>query len=60
MIIVSNRKCVSAIHLYRKFGFIEIPVDKTNSLMNVQTLLLNNISSNLKEQEQADKNPSNY
>ena len=27
-IIVSNRKCVSAIHLYRKFGFIEIPVDK--------------------------------
>ncbi|WP_153056279.1 GNAT family N-acetyltransferase, partial [Streptococcus suis] len=28
VIIVSNRKCVSAIHLYRKFGFIEIPVDK--------------------------------
>jgi hypothetical protein len=28
---------------------------KTNSLMNVQTLLLNNISSNLKEQDQADK-----
>ncbi|HEM5983218.1 GNAT family N-acetyltransferase [Streptococcus suis] len=28
VIIVLNRKCVSAIHLYRKFGFIEIPVDK--------------------------------
>ncbi|MDE1691849.1 GNAT family N-acetyltransferase [Streptococcus suis] len=28
VIIVSNRKCMSAIHLYRKFGFIEIPVDK--------------------------------
>lgn len=28
VIIASNRKCVSAIHLYRKFGFIEIPVDK--------------------------------
>ncbi|MFM0759907.1 GNAT family N-acetyltransferase [Streptococcus suis] len=28
VIIVSNRKCVSAIHLYRTFGFIEIPVDK--------------------------------
>ncbi|HFI0638555.1 TPA: GNAT family N-acetyltransferase [Streptococcus suis] len=28
VIIVSNRKCVSAIHLYRKFCFIEIPVDK--------------------------------
>ena len=27
-IIVSNRKCVQAVHLYRKFGFIEIPVDK--------------------------------
>ncbi|HEM3165740.1 TPA: GNAT family N-acetyltransferase [Streptococcus suis] len=28
VIIVSNRKCTSAVHLYRKFGFIEIPVDK--------------------------------
>lgn len=28
IIIVSNRKCVQAIHLYRKFGFVEIPVDK--------------------------------
>lgn len=28
IIIVSNRKCVQAIHLYRKFGFQEIPVDK--------------------------------
>lgn len=28
IIIVSNRKCVQAIHLYRKNGFIEIPVDK--------------------------------
>ncbi|MBQ8024354.1 MAG: GNAT family N-acetyltransferase [Succinivibrio sp.] len=28
IIIVSNRKCTKAIHLYRKFGFIEIPVDK--------------------------------
>lgn len=28
IIIVSNRKCVQAVHLYRKFGFIEMPVDK--------------------------------
>lgn len=28
VIIVSNRKCVHAIHLYRKFGFVEVPVDK--------------------------------
>lgn len=28
IIIVSNRKCVQALHLYRKNGFIEIPVDK--------------------------------
>lgn len=28
IIIVSNRKCVHAVHLYRKFGFQEIPVDR--------------------------------
>lgn len=28
IILVSNRKCVHALHLYRKNGFIEIPVDK--------------------------------
>ncbi len=28
VIIVSNRRCVQAVHLYRKFGFEEIPVDK--------------------------------
>lgn len=28
IIIVSNRNCVQAIHLYRKFGFVEMPVDK--------------------------------
>lgn len=28
IIIVSNRKCVHAVHIYRKFGFTEIPVDK--------------------------------
>lgn len=28
IIIVSNRKCIQALHLYRKFGFVEIPVDK--------------------------------
>lgn len=28
LIIVSNRKCAQAVHLYRKFGFTEIPVDK--------------------------------
>lgn len=28
IIIVSNRKCTHAVHLYRKFGFTEIPVDK--------------------------------
>ncbi len=28
IIIVSNRRCVQAVHLYRKAGFSEIPVDK--------------------------------
>lgn len=28
IIIVSNRKCVRALHLYRKNGFVEMPVDK--------------------------------
>ncbi|MDO5388516.1 MAG: GNAT family N-acetyltransferase [Clostridia bacterium] len=28
IIIVSNKKCVQAVHLYRKYGFTEIPVDK--------------------------------
>lgn len=28
VIIVSNTKCVQAIHLYKQFGFYEIPVDK--------------------------------
>ncbi|MGI6216505.1 MAG: GNAT family N-acetyltransferase [Coriobacteriales bacterium] len=28
ILIVSNKKCTHAIHLYRKFGFEEIPVDK--------------------------------
>lgn len=28
IIIVSNRKCEKALHLYRKNGFIEMPVDK--------------------------------
>lgn len=28
IIIVSNRKCSQALHLYRKYGFYEIPVDK--------------------------------
>lgn len=28
ILIVSNKKCVHAIHLYKKFGFIEIPFDK--------------------------------
>ncbi|MGI6117709.1 MAG: GNAT family N-acetyltransferase [Bilifractor sp.] len=28
ILIVSNRKCTHAVHLYRKFGFREIPVDK--------------------------------
>lgn len=28
VIIVSNRRCVQAVHLYRKYGFEEIPVDK--------------------------------
>lgn len=28
IIIVSNRRCVQAVHLYRKFGFREIPADK--------------------------------
>lgn len=28
IIIVSNRKCTHAVHLYRKHGFKEIPVDK--------------------------------
>lgn len=28
IVLVSNRKCTHAIHLYEKFGFAEIPVDK--------------------------------
>ena len=28
LLIVSNKKCEAAIHLYRKFDFTEIPVDK--------------------------------
>lgn len=28
VIIVTNTNCVQAIHLYRKFGFVEMPVDK--------------------------------
>lgn len=28
IIVVSNRKCESAVHLYRKFGFREVRVDK--------------------------------
>ena len=28
IILVSNTKCVQAIHLYRKYGFTEVPVDK--------------------------------
>lgn len=32
IILVTNRKCKQAIHLYRKFGFQEIPVDKERFL----------------------------
>lgn len=28
IIIVTNHKCVQAVHLYKKYGFMEIPVDK--------------------------------
>lgn len=28
IVIVTNTKCEQAIHLYKKFGFIEVPVDK--------------------------------
>lgn len=28
VIIVTNTNCVQAIHLYRKFGFVEMPADK--------------------------------
>lgn len=28
LIIVSNRRCAQAVHLYRKFGFAEVPVDR--------------------------------
>lgn len=28
LLVVSNEKCVQAVHLYRKFGFMEISVDK--------------------------------
>lgn len=28
IVIVSNHKCVEAVHLYRKHGFTEVPVDK--------------------------------
>lgn len=30
LIIYSNRKLENAIHLYRKFGFIEIPIEENN------------------------------
>ena len=29
IIIVSNKKLSQALHIYRKFGFVEVPVDKT-------------------------------
>lgn len=28
IVIVSNRKCTHAVGLYRKYGFVEVPVDK--------------------------------
>ena len=28
VVIVTNKKCEHAIHLYKKFGFIEVPVDR--------------------------------
>jgi len=28
VVIVTNRRCAPAIHIYRKFGFVEVPVDK--------------------------------
>lgn len=28
IVIVTNKKCTCAIHLYKKFGFVEVPVDK--------------------------------
>ncbi|MDO4304435.1 MAG: GNAT family N-acetyltransferase [Bacillota bacterium] len=28
IVIVTNKKCEHAIHLYKKFGFVEVPVDK--------------------------------
>lgn len=28
VVIVTNRKCRHAVHLYKKFGFLEVPVDK--------------------------------
>lgn len=34
IILVSNRKCVQAVHLYKKFGFTEIPVDKNKFPFN--------------------------
>lgn len=30
LIIYSNRKLENAIHLYKKFGFVEIPIEKNN------------------------------
>lgn len=28
IVIVSNKRCVHAVRLYKKFGFVEVPVDK--------------------------------
>lgn len=28
IVIASNRKCTHAVNLYRKYGFVEVPVDK--------------------------------
>lgn len=40
ILIVSNRKCAQAVHLYRKFGFTEIPVDKRSFHLTGRTFPL--------------------
>lgn len=44
LIIYSNRKLENAIHLYRKFGFIEIPMGKNNPYERGDIKMLLNLS----------------
>ncbi|SDR67274.1 Ribosomal protein S18 acetylase RimI [Christiangramia echinicola] len=44
LIIYSNRKLENAIHLYRKYGFIEIPIEKNNPYSRGDIKMVLNLS----------------